>query len=379
MDNYKKILFTTENICWGGSELLWSKTVVELISNNIKIGICIDDRLAIPDEINILQSEEKLMVFKFSNADLSFYKRVLNRCLPYKNRFKKKNERLSFILNFKPDLLVINQGYNFNGVDTMAFAVRNQLKYITISHAVNEGLWPNIVLRKKMRMGFENSVANYFVSADNLAVTQNQLGFFLDNAVVIRNPFNVSYSTDLDFPIGNDFHLACVGRYDFFAKGQDVLLQVLSIEKWKKRNLIVNFYGTGNDLENLKDLTTMYQLNNVFIHPYTEPKDIWRTNQGLILTSRFEGLPLVIVEAMLCERIAIVTNISGNTELITDNLNGFIAAAPRVEYVDEALERAWQQRLNWKTLGTNAKKAIINQIPENPALIFAEKLTSILN
>ncbi|RTY76867.1 glycosyltransferase family 4 protein [Flavobacterium sp. LS1R10] len=379
MINSKKIFFTTENISWGGSELLWSRTVAELSQFSFSIAVCVHEKLKLPQELLSLEKDSKIQIFIHSNSILSIWKRMLNRFLPYRKRFKSSNLRHKFILDFNPDLIVMNQGFNFNAVDLMLFALKNNLSFVTISHAVNEGLWPNLDLRKKMLQGFNNSQKNYFVSHDNLLVTQNQLGNILDNAAVIRNPYNVSFAIDLDFPKLDIFHLAFVGRYDFCAKGQDVLLQVLAETKWKSRNLWVNFYGEGNDVENLKDLVEMYQLTNVMIHSHTATEEIWKMNQGLILTSRFEGLPIVVVEAMLCKRLVIVTNVSGNAEFVQDNESGFIAAAPRPEYVDEALERAWQQRKNWEAIGNKAREEIITLIPENPAVDFANELNYLLS
>ena len=65
--------------------------------------------------------------------------------------------------------------------------------------------------------------------------------------------------------------------------------------------------------------------------------------------------------------------------MIQDNQTGFIAAAPRPEYVDEAMERAWQVRDNWQQIGEEARCQLMQQIPENPALVFANKLSAILN
>jgi glycosyltransferase involved in cell wall biosynthesis len=379
MSNSKKIVFITENISWGGSELLWSKTVAELSQFNFSIAVCVHEKLKLPQELLLLEKDSKIQIFIHSNSILSLWKRMLNRFLPYRKRFKSSNLMHKLILDFNPDLIVMNQGFNFNAVELMLFAQKNKLCYITISHAVNEGLWPNLDLRKKMLQGFYNSQKNYFVSHDNLLVTQNQLGIILDNAAVICNPFNVPFAIDLDFPKLEAFHLAFVGRYDFCAKGQDVLLQVLAESKWKSRNLQVNFYGEGNDLKNLEALVEMYQLNNVIINSHTSTEEIWKMNQGLILTSRFEGLPIVIVEAMLCKRLVIVTNVSGNAEFVRDNETGFIAAAPRPEYVDEALERAWQQRMNWEAIGSKARQEITNLIPKNPALEFANQLNYLLS
>lgn len=379
MHNSKKILFTTENISFGGSELLWTKTVLELSKFNFSIAVCVNAKLKLPKEIISLQEENKIKVIFDSNSTISVWKRLLNRFIPYIFRFKPTDNRLDFILNFKPDLIVMNQGFNFNAVPLMLFAQNNSFNYVTISHAVNESLWPNNILRENMKLSFRNSLKNYFVSQDNLAVTQNQLGYFLKNAEVVRNPFNLSYSINLEFPQSNDFSLACVGRYDFYAKGQDVLLQTLSSEKWKSRNLYINFYGEGADVDNLKEMVEMYKISNVTINSHTATDEIWKTNHGLILNSRFEGLPIVIVEAMLSRRFVIVTNVSGNKELVIDNETGFIAAAPRPEYIDDALERAWQNRESWKKIGEKARQEIVTHIPENPALDFANELQTIIS
>lgn len=379
MQSKSKILFTTENVTWGGSELLWSKTALELVNFNCNVSICVHSKLVLPDWILILERQNKITIYRAPLQPLTITKRIFNKFLPYDFRLKAKNYKNEYVESFKPDLLVINQGLNFNGIELMIFAKKSKINYVTISQAVNENLWPNIDLRLVMRSCFESSKQNYFVSNDNLQVTQAQIGCELINCKVIRNPFNVPFLANINYPLTSNYVLGCVGRYDFNAKGQDVLLRVLALEKWKNRNLTVNFYGEGNDIENLKDLIKMYDITNILIHPYTSTIDIWKNNQGLILASRYEGLPIVIVEAMLCKRFVIVTDVSGNKELVIDNETGFVAAAPRVEYIDEALERAWNVRENWKQIGENAQKSIVKEIPENPALVFAHELINIIN
>ena len=51
-------------------------------------------------------------------------------------------------------------------------------------------------------------------------------------------------------------------------------------------------------------------------------------------------MPLSLVEAMLCRRPCIATDVGGNRELIRDGVNGFLAKAPTVESLDEAMNRA---------------------------------------
>jgi len=97
-----------------------------------------------------------------------------------------------------------------------------------------------------------------------------------------------------------------------------------------------------------------------------------------VLSSRSEGLPLALVEAMLCGRPAIVTNAGGSAEIVEDNINGFIAHAPTTEAFDEALERAWARRSEWEQIGKGAAESIRKIVPFDPAAQFAKMLLEIV-
>ena len=67
-----------------------------------------------------------------------------------------------------------------------------------------------------------------------------------------------------------------------------------------------------------------------------------------------EGMPLALVEAMFCGRIAVVTNVGGNTEWIDDKLNGFIAEEATVESFNKAMQQAFHHMSEWKAIGKAA-------------------------
>jgi glycosyltransferase involved in cell wall biosynthesis len=101
---------------------------------------------------------------------------------------------------------------------------------------------------------------------------------------------------------------------------------------------------------------------------------IWAENHGLVLPSRYEGLPLVIVEAMFCGRMVITTDIAGNTEYLSEGISGFIAQAPTWELLDEAMEIAWARRSRWREMGVNARQHALAELPADPIGVFAQKL-----
>ena len=367
-------LIVPENIHWGGSELLWSQTALILSESGYLVKVLLNEKMQLPNSLEMQFKQQNLLLQKTKGAKLTQFQKLANRFLPYALRFKAQDNRCKLIEALQPKLVLVNQGFNFNGVSLMKYLNEKKIDYVSISHAVNELHWPNVSLRKDMLEVFNGSKCNYFVSQDNLEVTQMQLGVKILKVEVVRNPFQVSYQCDFGYPQTGGYHLACVGRYEFNAKGQDVILRVLMQDKWKQRPLKVHFFGNGNDLENLQDIVSHFKLSNVEIHSFTNTEDIWKNMQGLILASRFEGLPISLVEAMLCKRMAIVTNVSGNAEVVSHGETGFIAAAPRPEYLDEALEQAWACRESWEFMGKQAEAHIKTLIPEYPERVFAEKL-----
>ena len=112
----------------------------------------------------------------------------------------------------------------------------------------------------------------------------------------------------------------------------------------------------------------------IFHGQISDVEAIWKTNELLVLPSRHEGLPLVVIEAMLCGRPCLVTNVSGNPEHVEEGVTGFLAAGPTVDAVDAALENAWAKRAEFQQMGAAAYTRIRSRIPRDPIGIFAQRL-----
>jgi len=218
----------------------------------------------------------------------------------------------------------------------------------------------------------------YFVSKENIALTERQLGCILPNAALIRNPFKVPYEQEFSWPEEEPARWACVGRLDVVAKGQDLLFDVLAMEKWRSRPLRVTLYGRGRNEQILRGECERRRLTNVRFGGFADPVEIWSKEHCLILPSRYEGLPLAVVEAMLCGRPCIVTDVSGNKELLEDNVTGFVAVAPTVCALDEAMERAWERRGEWREIGERAAKSVRRDVPPDPGKVFADELLTLI-
>ena len=94
----------------------------------------------------------------------------------------------------------------------------------------------------------------------------------------------------------------------------------------------------------------------------------------LVLPSRAEGLPLALVEAMMCGRPAIVTDVGGNGEVVRDGITGVIATSATVSALDSALGRFWAMRPQWKRMGIAAAEHIRTLVPADPGPVLADHL-----
>jgi glycosyltransferase involved in cell wall biosynthesis len=101
---------------------------------------------------------------------------------------------------------------------------------------------------------------------------------------------------------------------------------------------------------------------------------VWAEHHALVLPSRHEGMPLAVVEAMLCGRVCIVTDVAGNTEFIDDGVTGFVAPAPTASLFRDALERAWDRRGEWRQVGAAAARAVRERVSADPVGFFAREL-----
>jgi glycosyltransferase involved in cell wall biosynthesis len=356
---------------WGGSEELWSQTAVQLKRTGHDVQASVVYRPRLSDKITVLAKQgiriETYPSYRAAMARRIWYKLTLRSWRSY-GRVKR----------FKPDLVIISQGHNSGGFNWAKICHQASIPYVLIVHSNSERWWFEDREVEEATASYKFAKNVFCVSRSNLNLLQMQLGDPIRNAEIVWNPYKVSAESIPAWPVENGrWRLACVARLDPAAKGQELLLQVLARPEWRDRPIELNVYGEGPHGFALRRLARMLQLNDVHFHgQVSDIKAIWEQNHLLVLPSRYEGLPLVLVEAMWCARPAVVTDVAGNTEVCVDNETGFVAPAPTVGLLADTLQRAWDRREDWQRMGQAARARAESQIPRDPIAVFANKLRS---
>jgi len=374
----RRIAFVSSNVTWGGSEDLWSEAALALARQGHAVTAF--KNILAPREGAVARlraagcrTVELACVPVFPRTDNPLLAR-----LPYPLTFGWQASRLWLALKARrrPDLVVVSQGGNHDGWLFASVCRRLGLRYVLISQKATDLYWPVDGRRRWMRSAYDGALHAFFVSERNRRLTEEQLGAPLARASIARNPFRVPWRPQLGWP-GTDLghRFACVGRFWVMEKGQDMLVRVLAREKWRARPVGLSFYGTGANAEGLEAMAAYHGLGNVRFAGFADDVEaIWATHHALVMPSRAEGLPLALVEAMLCGRVAIVTDVAGSGEAVADNVTGFLAAAASEDALDEAMERAWQRREEWPRIGARAAAAIRRLVPPDPAGELAGQL-----
>lgn len=109
-------------------------------------------------------------------------------------------------------------------------------------------------------------------------------------------------------------------------KGIDTFIKGIDICRQSIPDVIGVIIGDGEDLRQMKYMVRKRRLqkNILFLGYKDNVLDIIRQLDFTVSASRHEGLPLTPIETFSQGKTIVASNIPGNNEIITDNLNGLL-------------------------------------------------------
>ncbi|HAT1515904.1 TPA: glycosyltransferase family 4 protein, partial [Morganella morganii] len=176
------------------------------------------------------------------------------------------------------------------------------------------------------------------------------------NVITIHNP--IGFSSEKISNVKNK-RIIAVGRLEY-QKGFDLLINILNTPKFKESGWALDIFGTGSQKNKLQEIITSNNIGNIFLKGNSQ--DIKAEMLGsdfLVLSSRFEGFPMVLAEAMECGLPCISFDCpNGPSDIIKNGENGFLIDMNNNSLFFEKIILLIESYDLRKELSVNAKKSI---------------------
>jgi len=168
----------------------------------------------------------------------------------------------------------------------------------------------------------------------------------------LRKEFNISLNTIL---------VGTVARLHK-QKGIKYLIEAAEkvLKKYKKIKFII--VGDGEIKEDLLKIISIKNLGKyiIFAGFRTDIKDILADFDIFVLPSLWEGLPNALLEAMATGLPCIATNVSGNAEVINNDVTGVLIPSKDAEMLSKAIEKLIVSGKEYrKKLGYQGQRSIL--------------------
>lgn len=210
--------------------------------------------------------------------------------------------------------------------------IKNYKKVLTIHGNINFEFEQKKILSKIFRKIFIlSSVKKIYATSDIIISCSNYIKKSLecDQNKVEVIPNGVFLSPDLDLERGNNkkgTNLLYIGSLSFI-KGVDILLNAMRKASDLGYELKLNIIGKGDEQQKLEKLALSLDLQNVYFKGYlrgAKKEELIKNSDILIIPSRFDNFPIVMLEAMAKNLPIIASRVGGIPEVVIDNFNGLL-------------------------------------------------------
>ena len=290
----------------------------------------------------------------------------------------------------KPDIVVIEEFYCFPFCKLIKDIVKNKIPYIIIPRS-------ELTKKAQQKKHFKKILGNIFYfkkMAKNAATIQflslqekkDSVEKWNKNAIIIPNGIDISNNKKEKFS-QKRIQATYIGRYEMYQKGLDILVETISRLQVDLRHnkFILNMYGVDQE-ETIKflkkkimeyDISDLININKAVFGE--EKKDVLLKTDVFVLTSRFEGMPMGLIEALSYGIPCLATK---GTNMVNDidDYNAGWTSNNSVEGLENAMKKMLSDKEKFSIIGDNARNLSLkyswNQIAEKTHYEF-EKIVEV--
>lgn len=313
------------------------------------------------DEIHLINMGKNTHNFEF-NKNLKVYHKNYDtdsiKGFKSIRLIKKLRLKIKYIINIlndiKPDVIFEMLYYPIFFIIPYKFKNKNT---IIIGSERNNPKAKGVTLQKKILAKIIPLICDaYIFQTETVRKMFNKK--IQKKSIVIPNSVSNPYIDNVDIKSEKEKVISNMGRLHY-QKGQDILINAFKIvnEKYPEYKLII--YGEGEEREDLESLISYLKLDDKVMLAGKDSHAIEKVAKSeiFVFTSRYEGMPNALLEAMACGLPCISTDcIAGPSEIIENNKNGILVEVDNVDEIAEKIIYIIENKDIANELGKNARK-----------------------
>lgn len=250
----------------------------------------------------------------------------------------------------KTDIVIFHSLYYLKYIIYARYCLKNDIPYAIVFHGAGSyvsslhGKYKKKIANLLLFNNFiRNAAGVIFLSKSESE--NNILGHLNNNKFIIPNGINTTCtSVKKSAKQKNKIEFMYIGRIEYYYKGLDVLLDAIRIisKTAYRENIHFTFYGPlYNDffLQDISDLSSLIEYHKPVFD--IEKQKAFQNSDVFVLTSRSEGMPMGVLEALSFGLPCIVTPQTNMGDLIQNSNAGWL-----VELNSEAIAKGIVKAVN---------------------------------
>ena len=354
----KKIIFRSGSLRLGGLERVLIEVLQTIDKEKYNITLVIDDDCG---EGNIFEKDIP--------KDIPYYflksKKLIDKTEYYKERKENLFYKIMYNLYMNFETFIMCKNMNkfikkIGKIDVMIDFDAGASKYISkLKNIDKKAVWihnsiPKLKKKKSKIERFGKRLENYdkvvAICDEMKEELQNIYPKIKDKIIRIYNPFDFKRIIEMSEDKNNlseeqkellkNKYCVMVSRLDTVQKDYETLIKAykIVIEKGRKEKLYI--VGNGPDENKIKKMIEDYGIEkNVKLIGFTKNPYVWIKNSlFLVHSSKYEGLPTVLIEALICGKTIISSNCpTGPKEILKNEECGELVEVGNAEQLSEKL------------------------------------------
>ena len=312
-----KILYCITSSSWGGAQLHVLELCADQLARGNEVTFIVGNKGPLLDKVKQLKGVKVILLPS------------LVREISPTNDIKAIVELRKIIKSKSPDIVHLHSSKAGVIGRLSSIGLRKKIKVIFTVHgwAFTDGVSSR--LKKSLYRIVEKSVRHFtdlFICVSYYDEKIGKRDKVLDstsNVKVIHNGSTTPSEQSINYSVHMPLRLVMIARFSP-QKDQETLIN--AVTKLPKDSYKLTFVGDGETLQTNKELVFKYGLNhNIKFAGFKDDiSDELINNDVYILSTHYEGLPISIIEAMSYGLPILATNVGGNSEMLENNINGFL-------------------------------------------------------